>query len=104
MILGIAWYEERDYPRILDIMEDAESLFGAYDEWKKAAEFGERREQAAGHTVIRAVIKPEQFLAWCAARGAKVDSHARTAFANEQAARHAGVRPERLFHGRIGRG
>lgn len=85
--IGIAWYSREDYPRVLDVMDDADKLPRTYDRWRELAEAGEGREKAAGHIVVRAVIEPEEFVAWCRARGLNVDSKARTLFASEVAAR-----------------
>ncbi len=89
IIVGMAWYERDDYPRILEIMEDAEKLPRTYDEWKQRAELGESQMRAAGRRVVRAIIKPEEFVAWCATNGHNVDTNGRTAFASAEAASNA---------------
>jgi len=82
--LGIGWYNREDYPRILQIMEDAHVLPPTYDVWRKKAEGLESQVKASGAAVVvRAIIKPEEFVAWCASRGMKVDAKARTAFGSE---------------------
>lgn len=80
---GLGWYEREDYPRILEIMEDAHLLPRTYDAWRKSAETGEREQKRKGVVVIRVVIKAEEFLAWCRARGLNVDKNARMRFGNE---------------------
>lgn len=87
--VGIAWYERSDYSRILEIMDDAEKLPRTYDRWKQIAERGESQLRSAGHIVVRAVIKPDDFVAWCSRHGHEVDAKGRMAFANVEAARHA---------------
>lgn len=81
--VGIAWYRESDYPRILQIMDDAHTLSNTYRQWEKLAEKAERTAKAQNHVVVRAVIDPDTFPAWCTLRGLHVDSRARMAFANE---------------------
>ena len=81
--VGIAWYRESDYPRILQIMEDADLLHATFLEWQKAAEQAERMSERNGTPIIRAIIDPQEFPAWCRARGLNVDAGARMAFANE---------------------
>lgn len=85
MKIGIAWYRESDYPRILEIMEDADRLPETFAEWEKAARNGEREGQAKGLTVVRAIIDPQTFPAWCRARGLNVNANGRMAFANAAA-------------------
>ena len=86
--VGIAWYHRQDYRRILDIMEDADILPASYDEWLKGAEAGERQLKRSGHTVVRAIIDPDEFPAWCRTRSLKIDAEGRVRWANEAAYRH----------------
>jgi uncharacterized membrane protein len=80
---GISWYHKEDYPRILKMMIDSHVLPSTYSEWKKKAEGQERKWQADGVTVFRAIIDPDEFPAWCKAHGLNVDAKGRTAFASE---------------------
>jgi hypothetical protein len=83
---GLAWYEERDYPRILQIMEDADRLPVTYARWREKAENHERELRGQGHEVVRAMISPDTFPAWCRSHGKRVDAQARILFANYVAA------------------
>lgn len=83
--IGMAWYTRQDYPRILEIMEDAENLPATWHDWNKKAERIQRDAERQGHIVIRAVIDPDDFPVWCRARGLNVDAEARIRFANETA-------------------
>jgi hypothetical protein len=86
-IIGMPWYSREDHPRILDIMVDADELHNSFDEFLAAAERGERDLQRQGHTVIRAIIKPDEFLVWCREKGLRPDAYARSEFAAVIAAR-----------------
>ena len=86
-VIGMSWYSRESYSRILEIMEDAGSLPPTYDQWLKKAEAGESKLQRAGHIVVRAVIDPDKFVAWCLARSLKVDAQARMQWAGERALR-----------------
>ena len=88
VIIGVSWYDREDYPRAREIMADAHVLPDTYEAWREKADGQEREAKATGLTVVRAVIKPEEFGAWCAARKLNVDAKARASFANEVAARH----------------
>jgi len=39
--IGLAWYEERDYPAILAMMEDAYCLPATFASWREKAERSE---------------------------------------------------------------
>lgn len=87
---GIPWYFRQDYPRILAIMDDADALPPRYDIWLKKAEAFERNIQRGGGIAVRAIVDPQQFPVWCAARGLNVGRHARNVFAREEALRIVG--------------
>lgn len=82
-VVGIGWYEREDYPRILEVMEDARLLPRTYNEFLEKAHLGERKLTSAGHRVVHAVIKPDEFVSWCRARNLKIDTHARQRWGNE---------------------
>ena len=86
MKTGLAWYEESDYPRILQIMEDADRLPATYARWREKAENSERDLRGQRHEVVRAMISPDTFPAWCRSHGKKVDAQARILFASYVAA------------------
>lgn len=86
-ITGIAWYRKDDYPQILRIMADADVLPPSHRDWQKKAERLESEIAAKGVRVVRAIIDPQTFPGWCAARGLNVDAKARMEFANMEAYR-----------------
>ena len=85
VVAGLAWYGREDYPKLLAIFDDADSLPETYDEWLEKATEIERELIIQGHRVVRATIHPTRFPSWCAAKRLKLDSSARTRFATEQA-------------------
>jgi hypothetical protein len=85
--VGISWYRKHEYVRVRRIMVDTHALPPTYEVWRWKAESEERRAQARGVLVIRAIIGPKEFLGWCARNGLRVDATARTAFAAEVATR-----------------
>lgn len=85
--MGMAWYRRQDYRRILAIMTDADLLPPTYDKWLGKAERYERQEIAKGMMIIRVIIDPDEFAAWCAASGLNIDAKARMNFAAEEAAK-----------------
>jgi len=85
--VGMAWYCRQDYRRVLEIMEDADKLPATYDKWLKNAEAGERELKRRGHIVVRAIINPNEFIAWCWTRNLNIDAQARIQWGNEVALR-----------------
>jgi hypothetical protein len=85
--LGMTWFYRQDYRRILEVMEDADKLPATYDNWLRKAEAAEREMKKRGHTVVRTMINPDEFVTWCRAQGLKTDAEARKQWANEAAYR-----------------
>lgn len=83
--VGIPWYRRGDYPRILAIMKDADSLPRTFREWEKAAHEALAFVQREGGTPVRVELRPDAFAAWCALRGLDVDNNARQLFASDPA-------------------
>lgn len=81
--VGIPWYERADYPRIRFAMVDREKLPLTFDEWERNAKDMERSLTRRGHTIVRATLNAKDFVAWCSARGLRVDADARMHWANE---------------------
>src|SRR5271167_4796826 len=55
MKIGLAWYQERDYPAILEIMEDSNRLPATFASWLAKAEQSEGALTTQGHIVVRAM-------------------------------------------------
>lgn len=88
MKIGIFWYRSADdYDRFLTIFQDAAKLPATYAEWLAKAESLEHSLQVAGRDFVRAYAEPEDFVAWCSAHDANVDTHGRTEYANWFAAK-----------------
>lgn len=84
-VAGMVWHEERDFAQIKAVMEDADRLHATHAKWKLAAEQGESSMRRQGVFVVRAIVRPAEFVDWCKARGLKINAQARNQFANEVA-------------------
>jgi hypothetical protein len=81
--IGMPWYSRDDYPAIRGMMVDQHNLAPTYDQWLMAAENNERVAQEAGLHVVRVMIVPDEFAAWCAQRNLEPGSSARSQRAQE---------------------
>ncbi|MSO68608.1 MAG: hypothetical protein EXR03_05890 [Pseudolabrys sp.] len=66
--VGAYWIEEADYPAMLRISDDGNTMPRTWTEWRKMAEEMEKGLKAYGHPVLRVRIDPATFPAWCAAQ------------------------------------
>ena len=77
---GVYWIDEADYPKLLKIFDDADTLPPAWAAWRKMAEEMEKGLKAYGHPVMRVRIDPATFPIWCAAHGTTPDRQGRKLF------------------------
>jgi uncharacterized membrane protein len=81
----MVWYELEDYPRIQAVMEDGDRLPATYSQWRLNAEQGENQMRRKGHLVVRAYVRPDEFIEWCRLGGKELNAQGRLDFANEVA-------------------
>ncbi len=65
MAVALVWYWREDYPRVLEVMEDAGSLQTTWKAWLRDAERLERKLMREGFGVVRVFLAPDEFIQWC---------------------------------------
>ena len=65
--IGAYWIDEADYPALLKVFDDGNTLPRTWKEWLKIAEEMEKGLKAYGHPVLRVRLDPAAFPAWWAA-------------------------------------
>ena len=80
--IGLPWYEASDWEKIKTIMEDKHSLARTYREWQADAKELEQALRGEGYAVVRAHIRPVDFVIWCKANSHNINAQGRNAFAN----------------------
>ena len=78
--VGAYWIEEADYPALLKLFDDGNTLPPNWAAWRKMAEEMEKGLKAYGHPVMRVRIDPVTFPAWCAAHGTSPGRQGRKIF------------------------
>ena len=84
---GMVWYLPEDFEAIKAMMVDGHVLHATHTQWQAAAENGERQLRTQGARVYRAILRPEDFKAWCERNNLKPNASARNQFASEFAYR-----------------
>jgi hypothetical protein len=83
--IGIAWFKPETHARMLEIMADPQSIPWNYERWREKAQTQERHWKATtNRLVVRVVIDPEKFLAWCAIRACQPNSKSLEGYTFEQ--------------------
>ena len=91
-IMCFVWYRKEDYPRFLDICDDASNLPDTYDDWFTKTENEFIRVEADGQRAYKVEIRPDDLVAFCQRNKiSRIDQHARTGFANHILGQHISV-------------
>lgn len=86
-LIGLPWYRREDWPALRALFVDADLLHTKWEDWQRAAVTVEYELRQRGKHVVRAVIRPEPFAAWCTNLGIAPDAKARNRWASEAAYR-----------------
>ena len=78
--VGVYWIDEPDYPALLRLFDDGDTMPRTWTEWRKMAVEMESGLKAYGHPVMRVRIDPATFADWCAAKGTTPGRQGRKAF------------------------
>jgi hypothetical protein len=82
-VVALPWYARGDYSALLELFTDADKLPATYGAWLKRAEEIEQQFKKAGFGVVRVLIRPVPFAAWCKERNVSPDQAARLILVNE---------------------
>ncbi|WP_085814174.1 hypothetical protein [Geoanaerobacter pelophilus] len=93
-IIGIPWYDRKNYQALLSIFTDRNNFPSAFDAWEERANKHIKQQQQEGVINYRVVIRPTEILAYCEALGLEINSQARIRYVNE-------ILQERLDRGEI---
>lgn len=63
--VGLPWYDPEQYEALRASLADGGKLPPDYERWRIATEQIEREVQRSGVEVIRVLIEPDVFKAWC---------------------------------------
>ncbi len=81
--VGLPWYEPDQYDELRSSLADGSRLPLNYETWRVATEQMEGEVMRSGVEVVRVLIKPAAFAAWCAQHGVESDAATRARYASE---------------------
>jgi hypothetical protein len=94
-VIGVAWYEAREWSRLRTIVPDPEKLEATHGEWLVFAEKSLADLRSAGHTVHKVPVTVAALQAWCELLGRRPDARARAEYTSDEVKRlhEAGLLP-----------
>jgi len=84
--VGLAWFEPESFQQVAAVMKDRDRMARTYDEWIGGAMRTEETLRREGFVTVRAVLRPDEFVAHCRRHGEEVDASGRNHFASFVAA------------------
>lgn len=78
--MGVAWYREDQWSRLLEISSDRDELEGTYAEWHAMAEKNLKLLNKQGYSIQKVDLDVEELLHWCNSQSRDVDGDARSEF------------------------
>lgn len=79
---GMLWFRNAaQYAEYLVLFEDSHVLPRSFSSWQRKATNGYEGLLRQGHVVVKVHAAPEEFQAWCAANGHRLNAAGRIAFA-----------------------
>jgi hypothetical protein len=87
----VVYYKPEQWPRLLEMSADRETLEPTYEEWESNVEQKARRLRENGVSLGRVDVDVDELLAWCKSEGRPVDGAARAAYVtNKLSEQHPG--------------
>lgn len=76
----LAYYRKKDWKRLLDTIDDKESMHATWKEWHKSFLDGKNKLIKNGFEVKEVEVDIEELIAYCKFRGIKNDGEARSQY------------------------
>ena len=81
MLHIVPWFLPEDYDTIRTLVGDDPDFLPTHEAWLEAANNHVAKREAGNRRVVKAIIKPQEFAAWCHAAGVDHNSTSLGAFA-----------------------
>jgi hypothetical protein len=76
-VVGVAWYRQEEWQRLLEVSQDRDDLETSYDEWAAAMPARMAEIEQAGFKPHKIEVAVDDLIAWCRSNGKLVDGAAR---------------------------
>lgn len=87
-IVGLAYYQKKDWAKFLELIDDKESMHDSWKEWNKAYLKTKENLTSQGFTVKDCVVDLVELDIFCKIKGIKNDGKARSLFVSDKVSSH----------------
>lgn len=75
--VGFAWFTREQWHRLTEVVDDRSELDDTFEQWERNALTALCQLESQGHSVPKVMVDVETLVAWCRARGRRIDGAAR---------------------------
>jgi hypothetical protein len=75
--VGFAWFTREQWQRFTEVVDDPDELDDTFEQWERGALAALYKLESRGVSVRKVMVDVDTLVAWCRARGRRVDGAAR---------------------------
>jgi hypothetical protein len=83
VVVGLAWFDRRQWKRLTEVVEDRNELDETYEQWQQSALDAAQVMEREGKTVEKVHIEVESLVSWCKEKGLPVNGKARAEYVTQ---------------------
>jgi hypothetical protein len=83
VVVGIAWFDRRQWKRLTEVVEDRSELDDTYEQWQQGALDAVRTIERDGQRVEKVHIEVESLVSWCKDKGLPVNGKSRAEYVTQ---------------------
>ncbi|TMH82221.1 MAG: hypothetical protein E6H47_14275 [Betaproteobacteria bacterium] len=90
MVVGLAWFDRKQWQRLTEAAEDRNELDDTYEQWQQNALDAVRMIERQGQKVERVHVEVESLVSWCKEEGLPVNGKSRAEYVTQLMRRRHG--------------
>jgi hypothetical protein len=83
VMVGLAWFDRRQWKRLTEVVEDRKELDDTYEKWQQSALDAVQAIEREGQKVEKVHIEIESLLSWCKENGLPVNGKSRAEYVTQ---------------------
>jgi hypothetical protein len=83
VVVGLAWFDRRQWKRLTEVVEDRNELDDTYERWQQSALDAVQTIEREGQRVEKVHIEVESLVSWCKEKGLPVNGKSRADYVTQ---------------------
>jgi hypothetical protein len=92
VVVGVAWFDRKQWKRLTEAVEDRNELDGTYEQWQKSALENVRMIERQGQEVEMVHVEVVSLVSWCTENRLPVNGKSRAEYVSQLMRRRHGSR------------